>query len=176
MSCARNPIGFCRTMSPGGLTTVLQNRRRMPKQHIATMKKQNIDSFRKVTGAATLAVLAGLAPVNAQDAKPEDKDAPKPEARVAVVGDADFGTNSVLGIQGNKDMFMNIVGWLSQQENLISVRPKEPSDRRITLTATQQNWIVATAMLLVGARDLAALRRVPKLLGPELEAWVTRSG
>jgi len=45
----------------------------MPKQHIATMKKQNIDSFRKITGAATLAVLAGLAPVNAQDAKPEDK-------------------------------------------------------------------------------------------------------
>lgn len=35
---------------------------------------------------------------------------------------------------------------------------------------------LATAMLLVGARDLAALRRVPKLLGPELEAWVTRSG
>lgn len=38
------------------------------------MKKHNVDTFRTVTGAATLAVLAGLAPVNAQDAaKPEDK-------------------------------------------------------------------------------------------------------
>ena len=36
---------------------------------------------------------------------------------------------------------MNIVGWLSQQENLISIRPKEPEDRRITLTANQQFWI-----------------------------------
>jgi ABC-type uncharacterized transport system involved in gliding motility auxiliary subunit len=39
---------------------------------------------------------------------------------------------------------MNVVGWLSQQENLISVRAKEPNDSRLTLTATQQtniNWI-----------------------------------
>ena len=34
---------------------------------------------------------------------------------------------------------MNTIGWLSQQENLISIRPKEADDRRITLTATQQN-------------------------------------
>ena len=33
---------------------------------------------------------------------------------------------------------MNMVGWLSQQENLISIRPKDADDRRITLTATQQ--------------------------------------
>lgn len=87
----------------------------------------------------------------AEPAKPEDKDAPKPETRVAVVGDSDFGTNAVLGIQGNKDMFMNMVGWLSQQENLIAIRPREASDRRITLTATQQNWIVAIVMLFVPA-------------------------
>lgn len=37
------------------------------------MKKQNADSFRSVTGAVSLAVLAGLVPVQAQDAKPEDK-------------------------------------------------------------------------------------------------------
>ena len=39
---------------------------------------------------------------------------------------------------------MNTVGWLSQQENLISVRPKQAADRRVTLTAAQQlglNWL-----------------------------------
>ena len=51
--------------------------------------------------------------------------APKPETRVVVVGDSDFASNGVLGIQGNRDLFMNMVGWLSQQENLISIRPKE---------------------------------------------------
>jgi ABC-type uncharacterized transport system involved in gliding motility auxiliary subunit len=71
-------------------------------------------------------------------------DAPKPETRLVVMGDSDFAANAALGIQGNRDLFMNIVGWLSQQENLISIRPKEPDDRRVTLTATQQaniNWL-----------------------------------
>ena len=36
---------------------------------------------------------------------------------------------------GNRDLFMNTIGWLSQQENLISIRPKEPDDRRVTMTA-----------------------------------------
>jgi ABC-type uncharacterized transport system involved in gliding motility auxiliary subunit len=74
---------------------------------------------------------------------------PKPEARVVIFGDSDFASNGVMGIQGNKDMFMNVIGWLSQQENLISIRPKEASDRRLTLTATQQTNITWLALLIV---------------------------
>jgi ABC-type uncharacterized transport system involved in gliding motility auxiliary subunit len=84
------------------------------------------------------------APAGDASKTPAQPDAPKPETRIAVVGDSDFAANSGLGIQGNRDLFMNIVGWLSQQENLISIRPKEPDDRRITMTATQQvniNWL-----------------------------------
>jgi ABC-type uncharacterized transport system involved in gliding motility auxiliary subunit len=84
--------------------------------------------------------------------KPEDKDAaPKPETRVAAVGDSDFASNAVIGIQGNRDLFMNIVGWLSQQENLISIRPTEPDDRRITLTAAQQSNIIWLSLLVLPA-------------------------
>jgi ABC-type uncharacterized transport system involved in gliding motility auxiliary subunit len=86
--------------------------------------------------------VSASAPTNT--AKPGDNDAAKPETRLIVIGDSDFAANSGLGIQGNRDLFMNMVGWLTQQENLISIRPKEPDDRRITLTATQQsniNWL-----------------------------------
>jgi ABC-type uncharacterized transport system involved in gliding motility auxiliary subunit len=86
------------------------------------------------------------------DAAPPDPKAandPKPETRVVIFGDSDFASNGVLGIQGNKDMFMNTVGWLSQQESLISIRAKEASDRRLTLTATQQNNITWLALLIV---------------------------
>ena len=44
-----------------------------------------------------------------------------------VIGDSDFAANAGLGIQGNRDLFMNTVGWLSQQENLISIRPRKPT-------------------------------------------------
>jgi ABC-type uncharacterized transport system involved in gliding motility auxiliary subunit len=74
---------------------------------------------------------------------------PKPETRVVVFGDSDFASNGVLGIQGNRDLFMNTIGWLTQQENLISIRPKEASDRRLTLTATQQNNITWLSLLIL---------------------------
>jgi len=95
------------------------------------------------------AVSATTAPPPAATKPPDD--APKPEARVAVIGDSDFAANAGLGIQGNRDLFMNTVGWLSQQENLISIRPKEADDRRITLTATQQSNITWLSLLIIPA-------------------------
>ena len=89
-------------------------------------------------------------------AKPEDKPAPdgesaapKPETRVVVFGDSDFASNMLFTAGGNRDLFMNTVGWLSQQENLISIRPKEPSDRRLTMNAAQQNWVTVISLLVV---------------------------
>ena len=82
--------------------------------------------------------------------KPGDSpDAPKPEARVATIGDSDFAANSGLNIQGNRDLFMNTIGWLSQQENLISIRPKEPDDRRVTMTAAQQSNVAWLSLLII---------------------------
>jgi gliding motility-associatede transport system auxiliary component len=95
-------------------------------------------------GPVTIGSAVTAAAKAAPDAKPDAADAPKPEARLVVIGDSDFAANGGLGIQGNRDLFMNAVGWLSQQENLISIRPKDADDRRVTLTATQQanlNWL-----------------------------------
>jgi ABC-type uncharacterized transport system involved in gliding motility auxiliary subunit len=94
------------------------------------------------------AVSAASTPADQKPA-PGENDAPKPETRVVVFGDSDFAANSGLGIQGNRDLFMNAVGWLSQQENLISIRPKDADDRRITLTATQQNFILILSLLII---------------------------
>jgi ABC-type uncharacterized transport system involved in gliding motility auxiliary subunit len=46
-------------------------------------------------------------------------------------------------------MFMNIVGWLVQQENLISIRPRAADDRRITITAAQQSNVIWLSLLLI---------------------------
>jgi ABC-type uncharacterized transport system involved in gliding motility auxiliary subunit len=100
-------------------------------------------------GPITIAVAVSAAAATPPDAPKPADEAPKPEARVVVFGDSDFAANSGLGIQGNRDLFMNTVGWLSQQENLISIRPKDPDDRRITLTATQQANITWLSLLFI---------------------------
>jgi ABC-type uncharacterized transport system involved in gliding motility auxiliary subunit len=90
-------------------------------------------------GPISIGAAVSAAGAPADPAKPDS--GPRPETRVAVFGDSDFAANAYLGFAGNKDLFMNTIGWLSQQENLISIRPKEPDDRRLTLTSSQQAGI-----------------------------------
>ncbi len=80
---------------------------------------------------------------------PENADQRKPETRVVVVGDSDFVANYALNIQGNKDLFLNALNWLAQQENLIAIRPKEPNDRRLTLTADQSRRLMWFALFII---------------------------
>ena len=92
---------------------------------------------------------------------PSDKpDAPKPpETRIVAIGDSDFASNGWLGIPGNRDLFMNSVNWLAQQENMISIRPRDPEDRRITVTAAQErNIFWLTVFIIPGLILLAGVR------------------
>ena len=75
--------------------------------------------------------------------------APKPETRLAAIGDSDFAANSMLGAQGNRDLFLNAVNWLAQQENLIAIRPREPDDRRIALTGDQQTMVFWLSVVII---------------------------
>jgi ABC-type uncharacterized transport system involved in gliding motility auxiliary subunit len=59
------------------------------------------------------------------------------EARVVVIGNSTFAANPYVGQQKNGDLFYNTVNWLAQDENLISIRPKSQTNRRITLTEGQ---------------------------------------
>jgi ABC-type uncharacterized transport system involved in gliding motility auxiliary subunit len=109
-----------------------------------------IDKRGPVPIAAAVSAPSTAAPAG-PTSNPLDPEAPKPEARVAVIGDSDFAANAYLGIQGNRDMFMNTLGWLSQQENLLAIRPKEAGDRRITMTAAQQTLTKWFSLLIVPA-------------------------
>jgi ABC-type uncharacterized transport system involved in gliding motility auxiliary subunit len=100
-------------------------------------------------GPVTIATAVSAVSTPPAGAAPLAEAPAKAETRVAVYGDSDFAANAGLGIQGNRDLFLNTVGWLSQQENLISIRPKEADDRRITLTATQQNNITWLSLLII---------------------------
>ena len=106
--------------------------------------------------AAAVSAPAADAPAATPTATPEKPDAPKPETRIVVFGDSDFASNRWLGIPGNRDLFLNTVNWLAQQENMISIRAKDPEDRRITLTAGQDTFIRLLSLLVIPGLILAA--------------------
>lgn len=95
-------------------------------------------------------------PAEPKPETPAGQEPPKPESRLVTIGDSDFASNGVLGVQGNRDFFMNTVNWLAQQENLIAIRPREPEDRRLTLTADQQSRIFMLSVLLIPGLVFAA--------------------
>ena len=74
-----------------------------------------------------------------------------PESRFVAIGDSDFAANYAIRIQGNQDLFVNTINWLAQQENLISIRPKPPSDSRLTITQREATAVLWMSLLVIPA-------------------------
>jgi ABC-type uncharacterized transport system involved in gliding motility auxiliary subunit len=100
-------------------------------------------------GPVSIAAAVSASVASTPDAGKSAEDSAKPEARVVVFGDSDFASNLALGISGNRDLFMNAVSWVAQQENLIAIRPKEADDRRVSMTANQQLRVLILALFVV---------------------------
>jgi gliding motility-associatede transport system auxiliary component len=77
------------------------------------------------------------------------------KSRIVVVGTADFASNQFLGAQGNRDFFLNVVSWLAEQEDLISIRPKDTRQNPIVLTAAQSNLVLWLPLFVLPGAVLA---------------------
>jgi ABC-type uncharacterized transport system involved in gliding motility auxiliary subunit len=100
------------------------------------------------TGPLSVAMVATV------DAQPDPKaegDAAKkpPKARIVVVGTADFASNQFLGAQGNRDFFLNVVSWLAEEEDLISIRAKDPKQNPVVLTSGQSRLVLGLPLLVL---------------------------
>jgi ABC-type uncharacterized transport system involved in gliding motility auxiliary subunit len=65
------------------------------------------------------------------------------KGRFVAVGSSEWLGNSQLynPFFGNRDLVLNMVNWLSADEELIAIRPKSPEDRRLTLDI-QKLWMI----------------------------------
>jgi len=94
-------------------------------------KKISFDSKTDKIGPLSLGVTANR--------KVGDKD-----ARLVVIGNSQFAANPWVTQQRNGDLFFNSIDWLTQDENLISIRPKSATNRRVTLSEAQSaalHWL-----------------------------------
>ncbi len=71
------------------------------------------------------------------------------QGRFVVVGSSSWAANSFLAFNGNRDLALNTINWLSSDEDLISIRPKEPEDRKLTMNRAQVRWVGITSLLLI---------------------------
>jgi len=78
--------------------------------------------------------------------------------RLVVTGTSLLGANAYLGFQGNKDLVMNMINWLSAEESLISIRPKSQEHQTLNMNQRQMGQLLylgvfglPLAIILVGA-------------------------
>jgi len=87
------------------------------------------------------------------------------QGRFVVIGNSAFLGNSFITFNANKDLAMNAFNWLSSDEDLISIRPKAPEDRRLNVSAAQMRmffWfalIVLPLMIIGGGISVFVKRR-----------------
>ncbi len=80
------------------------------------------------------------------DSQPNDA---SNQARLVIIGNATFATDGLFGQQLNGDVFLNSVSWLSNIDNaILSIRPKEITNRRIVMTVSQQIVVILLALVV----------------------------
>jgi ABC-type uncharacterized transport system involved in gliding motility auxiliary subunit len=71
------------------------------------------------------------------------------EGRFVVVGNSAWASNQALRFGGNTNLLLNMINWLSSDEDLISIRPKAPEDRRMSVTPRQFYMVLMTSQFFL---------------------------
>jgi ABC-type uncharacterized transport system involved in gliding motility auxiliary subunit len=93
-----------------------------------------------VKGPFTIA--AALTPKTAMDTT-------KPQSAIVVVGNSAFATNGYLHYPGNTDFFLQIMAWLAQEDQLVSITPKEPAFRPFVPNPSQEQALLFFQVLFL---------------------------
>lgn len=80
----------------------------------------------------------------------KDQDSVQAEkAYLLVAGDSDFINNTHFGLAGNGDFFLNIVNFLAEEENLITIEPRKGDGQPVMLTQSQAQMLLWTVLVFV---------------------------
>ncbi len=97
---------------------------------VAAPKKPQFDKNRDMPGPVSLALAL-------------QRNVHEHEQRIVVVGSGSFLANAYSGNGGNLDLGVNMVNWLTHEENLITAQPRATRDSAITLSKRQLTAIIA---------------------------------
>ncbi len=116
----------------------------------------NYDEDKDIKGPVSVSVIATkilgeaspeISDTLKSDAEPE-KNKPSLKATLLVVGDSDFSNNRYTNFSGNGDFFLNAISWLAEEEQLISIRPKERKNTPIQITQSMGNAIFIMGIIV----------------------------
>jgi ABC-type uncharacterized transport system involved in gliding motility auxiliary subunit len=104
-------------------------------------------------------------PSESSELPDKEKSATPHAARLVVFGDSEFANNNLFSVQGNGNLFLNVVSWLAEEEDLIAIRPRKGGGSGpVMLTAAQAPlifWlpVVLLPLAVLGSGAMVFVRR-----------------
>lgn len=89
-----------------------------------------------------------------QDGKDSEAPTKTKEGRVVVIGDSEFFCNDMYKAAGNRDLILNILNWLGENENRITIRAKDENSQPLIL---EDNVALRIKAFLIFALPLSVL-------------------
>ena len=119
----------------------------------ADVRTATLDEAKDIKGPVPMAVSVIK---TSPQAPSKEASAREPSQRLVVIGNTTFAANDLIAqVQGNRDLLMNSVNWLAEDETLLGVRSKPTSDRTLMLAGTDQNMLFYTSTLFLPIAVLA---------------------
>jgi ABC-type uncharacterized transport system involved in gliding motility auxiliary subunit len=116
--------------------------------------KSQFDEKSDIKGPVSVAVIS-TRKVSTEGVKEPENNKKEPtanlksiKAHLTVIGDSDFAGNQYFNFSGNGDLFLNVASFLAEEENLISIRPKERKNSPLSLTSDQGVFILILGLLV----------------------------
>src|SRR5262249_30839389 len=100
-----------------------------------------------IAGPLPVAAVATRSPFGRTDIK---------KNRVVLVGDSDFVNNVFFGVLGNSDWFENALAFLSDDESMITIRPRPALNDQVYLSERQGRLVFLICLVLLPAISLGA--------------------
>ena len=140
--------------------------------HINLNKEVNFQKGKDAKGPVSVVVLAEV--IKNKGAELKNMEIPSEKQRknnpaICVFGDSDFVNNFYFNLLGNRDLFLNVISWLAEEEDLISIRPESKQATVISpfvMTSTQGKmifWflvIIEPALILLIGIAIYVRRRI----------------
>jgi ABC-2 type transport system permease protein len=106
--------------------------------------------------------LAVVMEVHQQAAQSTEGSSARP-GRGVIVGNSEWMNNSNVNLGGNRDLMLNMLGWLAREETLIQLRGRDPLSQPVVLTVSQKKSLLWGAPVIwpffVGSLTLVVMLR-----------------
>jgi len=124
----------------------------------------NFDEKEDMPGPVPLMAISQIDAVKAKSAEAKDESAKDQKvdqspgqnetkgtdkAYLLLAGNSSFADNSYFGLSGNGDFFLNIISFLAEEHNLITIEPHEKAGRPLLLTRAQAQAMFWVTLILV---------------------------